>query len=747
MNSSARGKKVIGPVLSLGIALASAGCGQFGDKLDKSRILNYTDAATGCLNTFGSQLTKYMSGDVDPDEWSKTWDCVVGSIDTFRDFVAGSTPGGYTVDDLYGFVHTFLVTNKPITRELVTATFRLKASVIGGSDQRVTFAELDTFKSLLAEGKIVSLGLIPNLRARAQNPTRQNLLDFAAAVGRGTAVIGSKVKNLPGTKIPFLVSDVTSLFNTLSGTFGWDLKTEWIGPLMAGKGILLAGSSDQIDPGQWGQFLEVGGHLAAAAAAGASASDDYMQGPNERGAFIVGLAQEARKSLDGALAAHGGRVPLARFDALIDSIPTHWLDALNKVNKEVLKDSLRPMLRKILWSKDTQSIGSETLDLLYKKMDMWNVGQTHLETIFHNYHLDPSGVTTQQFVESANDYVTTIPDDQVASVRRLIGLATDYRPLFVGDDLQISFVPWIRNSQGNLSKLHWLNLAVSHLLDSYSTDPKRVYIYKQDMTAFVSDLGWLLLEFGILDPAIKDIDMKRFFEADNFVFGSNGDFQIDIHELTNYGAFLYSIGNLSRRILDDVEPICAIPNGGFDRYKHPWLDPDCFRKEYFARYYRYWEKFPQMVAFFESLPPDQQKQVTQKIEAAARVHGFSNDPVGKLDIDNMAGVIHYIDAVFFRFDLDGSQRLDIDEVLAGYPKFKKIFAEYAHLDESQDFILKSAFTYLIRFGEPPQTTVAGYAKFIAWMAARPFWKTDADRMAMFNVFSSLAASASATSSP
>ncbi|MCC7440298.1 MAG: hypothetical protein IT285_01615 [Bdellovibrionales bacterium] len=731
---------------SLAAALAAiallTGCGQFGDKLDRSKILKYTDAATGCLNNLGPEVEKYLKGDIDPADWEDTWDCALGAVDTFRDFVEGSVPGGYTVSDIHDFLKTFMVTDRPIPRSLVEATFKLKASIFGGPATKVTHAELEIFKDLMGDGKLVSMSLIPHLKARLERPDTQVLLAFASAVARGSRVIGAKLRALTPHTSPMLASDLKTLMSALGDTFDWELDPEIIPPLLATKALLIAGSADRIDPGQWADFFEVGGHFGGAAAAGMSMDDDFMDGPNEMGEFIYGLALEIRKSLDQALQRHGGRVALSHFDTLVDSIPEEWLENLNKVDKQVLKDTLRPLLRRILWSRNPLSVGPETFDLLYKKLDLWRTGQTHLETIFERYKLDPMGVTTQEFVNSASSYLTTVEPDQLTHVRRIIGLAQDFRPIFVGDDTQISFVPWIRNSQGNLSKLHWLNLAVQHLLESYSSDSTRNFIYKQDMTQFISDVGWLLLEFAILDPAEKNIDQRRFFEADNFVFGSNGDFKVDLHELTNYGAFLFSIGNLSKRILTDLEPVCAIPGGGLDRYKHPYMDAECVRKEYFGRYYRYWEKFPQMVTFFESLSDQGREEVILKIEMAARAKGYSNNPWGKIDIDNVAGVIHYIDAVFFRFDLDGSQRMDIDEVLAGYPKFKKMFAEYTKIDENQDFILKSVFTYLIRYGHPPRETVGGYAHFVAWMAGRPFWKTDADRMSIFNVFSSLASQGS-----
>ncbi|MBI2605398.1 MAG: hypothetical protein HYW49_04885 [Deltaproteobacteria bacterium] len=719
-------------------------CGVLGQKDDVQRLLEYKSDSAGCLNEFGPNVRKFMEGTISEDAWTKSWDCTLDSLDLFQQFVKGSTEEGYSQEDIHNFVSRFLVTDKPVSRELISASFALKASLFGGNRGLLARAELKRFVELLKLSKKASTELIPHLRNRAKNPGAKNLAELSDAIEKFGSVIAEAFTYTTENE-PLMQSDAQRMLDELALLYGWPVSRDWTGPVMSGKVLLMAGAQDRIEGRLWPQFFRAIGALGGAAVAAASAKPDKMKGPNEYGGFLVRMGAKVKKVLEAAVDTNEGVIAFSKIDQFLDAIPTPtdpesglvWLVK----NRDGVKKGIRPAVRKLLWSSVMTGVDRKSLNIAYALAETWNRGQTHLERIFEQYKFDPGGVSETQFAGAASDYKKDLDALGKEDVDRLITIARKYQPMFLGNDSEITFSPTIRNSLGNLTKFHWMNLASRHLLQSYASLAAKSKATVDDVHHIIEDFRPAMVAIKFLDPTLKDVHIKRAREADMFMFSSNGDGLLDEDEVTYYLAVMVSSGVMSGRIRKVIEPLCG--GSSLDPLDWRWMDPACWRREFFSRSKIFWDHFPLMVEYYDTMPEDLRERMHISLEKAARRYGYTELPIGGVDNVSFPAVMHYIETLFMRYDKGvRDQKLDVHEALTAYPNFKMILAKLDDkVDPEDDATLRAAFTYTVKFGKPPETkSIGGIAHFLWWKSWRPLWKIDATRGSIYDILPIVAGS-------
>ncbi|RYZ79551.1 MAG: hypothetical protein EOP04_27535, partial [Proteobacteria bacterium] len=103
---------------------------------------------TGCLDELGPLVNSFFKGEANPTVWRDSWTCVDDTLETFTTYVAGSTPGGYTPDDVNVLITRFIITGKPISAEFLKGIFALKTSLFGGNEKILSRIEIQRFRKL-----------------------------------------------------------------------------------------------------------------------------------------------------------------------------------------------------------------------------------------------------------------------------------------------------------------------------------------------------------------------------------------------------------------------------------------------------------------------------------------------------------------------------------------------------------------------------------------------------------------------
>jgi hypothetical protein len=708
------------------------GCGVLGEKPNLKRLLDYNPGGVGCMNQIGSNFKAYYDGTIDEATWKGTWDCATDNLMLFKRFVSASDPAGYTKEDIHGFVSGFLITNGSVTPELVVALFDLKASLFGGSREVISLTEFDRIVAILGTIKTETTSLLPHMVRRAREPSPDNLLALADAL----LVAGDNLSAALSTRgnPTFTFASVQALADELGGVLNISMPPDLLAWISALKVVITAGGGDGIAAGDWPRVTRAMVAYGGPALAIFSVDPRYLTGPNAMGEFVMKLAWKVKTNMLETLDLYGGALPLTSLDSVIDAMPARWLD----FDRAAIKNTLRPIANKVLQSRVPNAIDSSAIDLIFEKMSLWNAGQTHLEAIFANLHAGENGVTFEEFEAEANRYRLSLPRKQHSQVYRLISLARQHRPLFLGNDNQMTFTANNNYSQHHLAIFNAITIVAQHLIKVYSTMPGGTLGTADNLQAVVTDFTDIARALRAADLSVPGWATARFLEGNLFTFASNGDKFIDTGEATELIALGFSSAPLSKKVREGTDRVC--PSLGKDVLGNNWKAADCFRREFFGNNAIYWDHLPLLVQYYRHLSESDKVKLQNAMEKAARRYGVSEQPIASNDQDGYAGIMQYVETLLARFDFDNSQTFNLSEAMAAYPVFKGPLAEFGGVTGYPNFIIETIFTYVIKYGHPPAKNWKGYAHLVAWGAQKPLWgeRINSDRLKLYQVIESLA---------
>lgn len=714
-------------------------CGLLGPKKDAASRVR-AGAGAGCLDALGPQVEAFVAGDLSPAEWDATTGCLVDQLTMFKRYVRPSQADGYSPRDITAFVTSTLVTQGAVTPALIQATFELKRSLLGGSASRVTARELELVLAAIHTGRRLTTPLLPLLKERRLRPNPAGLLKLAEALRELTRGLLADLG--PHFSAPLERGSLETLLAELKKLHGWDLKPEYVDLVLEAKSLLAGGGSTKIEGAEWGTLLQALGDMGSAYLGFSSADPALISGPNAMGEFVLNLTRPVREVLRRGATANGGMLPLATLAAMIQKVPASFLTA---AQASAIVGFLSPLSQKILASHAAGGIDTGALDVLFDHIDFWGRGQTHLEAAFDRSGLDTNGDSKERVIQALEDYSNTVDPSAQPEVRRLIMIANRYSPLFMGQDPEITWIPNKRFSLSDLSRYHLIRIVVERLLKTYSSLSMKDKGLVEDLKILVSDITPLGASFYILDPTIPNIHARRFQEANFFTLASNGDQYLDLDESVYLVAYYLSLTSLTERIVKLTQPLCG--GDEKDAYQVRWMEVGCFRKVFFSHLDSIWDRIPGLLNLYKGLSASDRTDIEQAIEKGARRYGYSLAPVGRYDVESMAGIFHYMESLFRRFDENLDQRFSTQETLNAFPIFRNILAEVGGIPPTNTGLLEAAFTYLLDRGRPPDQKFPGVVDFGVWYVGRALWDVKATRLNLYKAISALASSATGGGTP
>jgi hypothetical protein len=691
----------------------------------------------GCYDKLGERVSRYFDGAIDESEWQATFDCVNDQLTFFKKYVRGNAPGGnYDRADIGALVRKFLIVNRPVSDLFIGTIFDIKASVFGGSPTVITEAEIDEFVKLSEVLRRETTALLPRLQAKHRSTTSDNLL----ALSDGLEIFGVRLseylKTLKGTVdvpketfIPF-VREVLALSGGDAGLV--DEYGDFIRNL---KVVVSAGSSNVIEAKSWPTLIREGaafGGLLFAYRNLDSASDDE----ETKDRFMIDLGRRMQTTINRVISVHGTGIPLETFNPVIDTIP---FEGFSLEQRAAVKFDLGQIIFRALgggvpgWL--TPAAVATVFDLYEDGMRQ----QIHLKKIYKN--LPPMPKAKDFEVEARHYGGVAFTGHEREEVNSLINIAKTYVGLFDEDSGEMLFTDEIRESRtrNHMIRMSWFKLLIEHVISVYATGPTtsagRKTARKEDLAELSTDFHEILLNWNMALRGDSPLDVaeKRFREANLFMPISNGDAYMDDIEATYYLAFLFSSGSFSSTIFNGVTrdargwPVCPLDKT--DIVHQPAMTAACFRNAYFGHPEVFWKSFPALQKAYAEMSNQQKASLAHSMEVASRRGGYTEDPIGKFDIDSFAGLPHYVEKIIDRFDVNKNGVLDKREILdRAYPIFKQTLQKAAP-EAKSDFLLKGILTYIVRYGKKPNSTLA----LLAWCARMPLTKVVADRVSLYRV--------------
>jgi hypothetical protein len=195
--------------------------------------------------------------------------------------------------------------------------------------------------------------------------------------------------------------------------------------------------------------------------------------------------------------------------------------------------------------------------------------------------------------------------------------------------------------------------------------------------------------------------------------------------------------NLANRIHMDALGDAQCRSGEEDPFGYLTVDAPCYRRHFFANTDVYWSRMPVLRSYYSKLDARGTRKFQVDYENAARRLRYSDERnVDSTDSEAWGMIGHYVEAMFSRFDENGSGTLDAREAKKAFPVFyatvRDIFNKRIGRNPSRGEA-EGLFTYLLAHGAPP----TGAVSFAWWMAKRFSWSFEADPGRVVAIFSEL----------
>jgi hypothetical protein len=704
--------------------------------------------ASGCLNNSKDLVSRYVAGSMSQAEWKSAFGCIDQSLQFFTEYVRGSAADAYTQNDMYTLISKFLITNKPVHPELMMGAFSLKSALFGGNSTEFKKEEIDLLRSSLARLRDITSDLIPYLALRQQaNPSYEQLNEMIAAFQRAGDQMADFVNTLPTE----MLSDaaVASLISNLQVSLDLPVIDNLSQSVFLAKWVIFNTRRDAFEPTDWPLVFKtamgLGGIMLAYKAsigdATASTPPDVMKRLQDDYAFrefVWSLAVAGKPYLIDMFTRHGGATPFPLFDHLIDTLPA---DVLGNLPKDMLKQTMRPLVQRLLVSNSSVGLDAGAINTAYSLMSELVADLGSLDRFYEKMGLDKLDTKSDAFNSALDTYNASLTGADQVRFSIIKTKLTTYKPQLYRDTGRIRYEPGI----GYTKVQHMAVLAVDrlgrHLMKTYGTSPD--YFTDDDLMNFFGPHQYqnLLFALKLVDPTVASFGAKRRQDMDLFTPAGDGDGHASINELVNYALTVISASTMGSDMRAKITPICDAGLGK-DIMGWTWLPADCFRRQFNQQLSTWIESFPRLQRYWASLTPADQAKAMIWLEHGSRRDGYTDKAFDKFDVGAMATVLHYTENLFTRFDVDTSEVLGKSEIGTAYPVFKNLLAVKAKQSATNnDFLLKGLFTYIVKYREMPTTTgFSNIAKLGVWLViyALPTTNYSADRLGVFNIVCQLA---------
>ena len=617
-----------------------------------------------------------------------------------------------------------------VRRHTMVEVFRWKAALFGGSDQALTRDELgrvvhllQSARPLLGElrGKGGLLGF-QQLEAQAGvvdslNATLLALGELLATEFEKSSRRGLAFRAMSRTKAMTLteMSESLSYAGLIPRTSESRLKV-----MASAKQVLLGGDAESLGgPGSddWSELTRQ-----AARGLGIALRYKYQVGElsgilTREISLIERIVDQIQDFTRRVLRRHDGLIANVKLARLIHALGEDQLLPMNFKAESVIA-TLEPLFGKLLGGQSLASrealkagLQEAHLEALDRIAEDWITGQRLHQSVYQGTGL-PMDLT---MVRRRASQMQGPVGAQLAS---LLGRG---RPLVFDQEHRLLVQPEDRLpglSSRDLAQLNTIRVLVNVVMRGYAAESSRAGLFpsltEDEAQEVFQDLKLVGRDLGIVDVRSQASGHRTFMEANIFASVANGDAFIQHQEGVEWFSFVLSAGRLADRLREDLTPACS--TGPIDVFGKLRLRVECFRSRAMPVLAQHVTHLPNISAMLRRAQPNSLRE----LERASRALGDSPLPVESSELRAMLPILHYVESLFVRFDADRSGVLEGDEVWAAFPLIRPFISKLAGGRQLGETLERAVFSWLVYYGEPPDTSTSGKTKLLLWVAGRQF---------------------------
>jgi hypothetical protein len=288
--------------------------------------------------------------------------------------------------------------------------------------------------------------------------------------------------------------------------------------------------------------------------------------------------------------------------------------------------------------------------------------------------------------------------------------------------------------------INLVRAAVRLVIRAYAMDQARIDNYQgltlAEAQALYADIKPVAVELGFVHPNNTAFASDRFRDANLFTSVGDGDSYANFRELSHLFLLIISGMKVDSMMYTKMEPVCAVTKP--TPYRDDWTtDLQCVIDFYWKEMPSAFDSMPDYMTYQASRDKTQFQGMFMNLLKSA---GHKETGTGQVHIGDLALVPHiiqYVEGFFQVYDTDRSGTLITPEALKAYPIFKPILQQVSGLKTDKE--LKGLFTWMLKYGKPPQSGVEKI-KFATWWVPQgeAGWKVEADREKLASILGFIA---------
>ncbi len=656
-----------------------------------------------CLKKVPSIIANYFEMDFNLDEWNEAWSCVDRTIVDFTENVEGKKENQYKTKELKTFFETY-VFKKEISNELIQEIMLLKQAFVGGTTDVVTFVEIDKIRLVLKKSSVVFAKLQTQISILLLNSKLDIIHDIdivkinvaieelKKAINEILDVVPLQVFNYPIPKIQLLIREIKisneqpksflSLFvlNNNDTTNPLDNISEDL-PFYEKIKLILVGN--QVEVNNITEVKEVWNVLADFYKSyllyhygvdKLSITDPmHLEKINHWIEFNFKIANDALNIKKSHV------IDIKELDNIIDAIYNQGYQFL-KLDSDLIKSIYKILLSDVI-KNDPNHISNYHLAWFQREYNHFYLIQSLLATKFQKQsEYSPQEmkefIATYNYHKISNNLMQDIEKELFEkSWLSFVYFITNSESRFWNSNFQLEFnnekrLKWnytdllmhnilVRGVQ-NLILLFPTNTSSSIFMRTFTQEDFRFVFEKY------KDIG---IKLKIFDKRKLDTSLSFINEGDLFTYSGNGDGNLDILELSDRVAIVYSAGTISFNFAENYFQTHNLYNKYLDIFKWFKIDSLNFKKSVLTNFSIFYPQLPQMGYYISNL--DEYKWNNFYIEL---INLSSICPKEGQGIDGPSRrafgvVLQYIEQLFILFDKNKSGFFEENEVDFAYPRF------------------------------------------------------------------------------
>lgn len=729
------------------------------------RIVGPTE---GCLESSASIVSKYFRGLATAEEVDKAWDCASGAIDMFTTYTQGVESKTYGADELRSFMERYFLGNLRISDGLLVELMRLKQNILGGSLNEITRDELARTKFIFSEAKRETLRLLPHIPLLTlrlnESDVENNPIQLESALADFSLAMENIGQLLGQSKSPYQLNHIENLLKHLESFYVFTSSDSsipnWIierlPTVAALKAFIIRPNGKAIAPNEWQELVSSVTRLYSMylRVHYLLSNRDKLSG-NGLDQLTMTISELFNLLQFSVNAKEDGAIGYKSIDDLIDEL---W--RVKIIEWDIKTDTIKSLARTVLEKVFNPVRFDETSKKPYR-LPLNGLTSSNLE-LFRQFimgWLDMQRLWRQLVKTAETDHPELVGKGIPLPIVREIwpGLISPYQDAF--NDMSVVWnrkVPISYHDDGSVvfesdpnlhvidqagfDSLNWkqafarvvsLGFAVEGHEDAYKG------VTKNEFRSFYDDFRQLAIELEFLDPNDDSMWESMFFESNLFMLSGDMNEWLSFSEGLDLISYAMSVAAINRPLRQDLLDHCEHQRP--DVFGDPTFFPSCVRERMAIIFSAIYSRLPGWVSMFESMGPEEKDAFQKILESAGRTSGYSDQLMETSDLTHLTMVIQYVESIFVRFDKNKSGSITIGEASKMFPLLEGVLSQASGLKKKKSVF--ALFTYMLRYGHPPQTSMQKIYFKLIWENMPSKWNSIwADRLQMLRIVSSLKAS-------